>query len=289
MAGVLDGHGGWQVAEYVSKRIEDELLLHLEGTDFEDEWLVEEKIQQGFSNIEQSYLEKVKDSFGLGYGEVAKVGCCVLVAFRSASRLALANAGDCRAILASQVTDSDQTLALRITNDHNCREPLEDLKLRREHPGEDDVVRCKSPHACYVKGRLQLTRALGDAYLKYSSFNAPLGKHRSAGRHIPGPYTPPYVDHKPQIHHIELTPQDKFLVLASDGVWDFLTDQQAVDIVCQCGHNATPGEAAEAIVQAALIEAAKQSGFTTEELKGLKQGRERRCRHDDTTAVVLYL
>ena len=139
MAGVLDGHGGWQVAEYVSKRIEDELLLHLEGTDFEDEWLVEEKIQQGFSNIEQSYLEKVKDSFGLGYGEVAKVGCCVLVAFRSASRLALANAGDCRAILASQVTDSDQTLALRITNDHNCREPLEDLgelQLQRGGGGE---------------------------------------------------------------------------------------------------------------------------------------------------------
>ena len=86
---------------------------------------------------------------------------------------------------------------------------------------------CKNPHACYVKGRLQLTRALGDAYLKYPEFNAPAGSHRSRGRRIPDPFTPPYVKSTPDIVHINIGKDDKFCVLATDGLWDFLSDQEA--------------------------------------------------------------
>lgn len=32
---------------------------------------------------------------------------------------------------------------------------------------------------------------------------------------------------------MELTPQDKFIVLASDGVWEFISSKEAVDIVAQ--------------------------------------------------------
>lgn len=32
---------------------------------------------------------------------------------------------------------------------------------------------------------------------------------------------------------MELTPQDKFIVLASDGVWEFISSKEAVDIIAQ--------------------------------------------------------
>ncbi len=32
----------------------------------------------------------------------------------------------------------------------------------------------------------------------------------------------------------ELTPVDKFMILASDGVWEFIESQDAVDIVGNC-------------------------------------------------------
>jgi hypothetical protein len=77
--------------------------------------------------------------------------------------------------------------------DNNAREPRERARLTREHPGEADVVVCKrdSPSSCYVKSRLQPTRALGDAYLKYAEFNEDGGRVR--GRYIKPPYTPPYI------------------------------------------------------------------------------------------------
>lgn len=198
-AAIFDGHGGWQVSEFASKTIFSELERNLgDGNEIvtnssSDDDLkkrkeyLEKTLIQTFTDVEKKYLASVLHSFKLGYGEVAKVGCCALVVMRKDNHLVAANCGDCRAILASQ-RPSDSTLprtsslvATRLTNDHNAREPVEQQKLFREHPNEPDVVRChpNNPHACYVKGRLQLTRALGDAYLKYKEFNGSPGLHKS--------------------------------------------------------------------------------------------------------------
>jgi pyruvate dehydrogenase phosphatase len=85
--------------------------------------------------------------------------------------------------------------ATALSRDHNAREPREKARLAALHPGEPDIVVCKvgNPSACYVKGRLQPTRSLGDAYLKESEFNVPAGLGRMWGRHIKAPYSPPYV------------------------------------------------------------------------------------------------
>lgn len=85
--------------------------------------------------------------------------------------------------------------AVNLSRDHNAREPREKARLVAAHPGEDDVVVCKPGNisACYVKGRLQPTRSLGDGYLKDSEFNVPARIGRMWGRHIRAPYTPPYV------------------------------------------------------------------------------------------------
>lgn len=156
--------------------------------------------------------------------------------------LVVANAGDCRAVLGTfnpdcvtrisssenlpvRVDEGDsninggskskkcngQLLAIQLTHDHNARERREQDILCKNHPNEtlQELVRCKSAHACYVKGRLQLTRALGDLYLKDADFNAPPGLHRSAGRRIEGIYTPPYVSATPEVTFCTIDDRDK--------------------------------------------------------------------------------
>lgn len=38
---------------------------------------------------------------------------------------------------------------------------------------------------------------------------------------------------EPDHTSIELTPSDKFIILASDGVWEFISSKEAVEIVAQ--------------------------------------------------------
>ena len=42
------------------------------------------------------------------------------------------------------------------------------------------------------------------------------------------------VTSEPECTVKELTPMDKFMILASDGVWEFIESQDAVDIVGNC-------------------------------------------------------
>ena len=61
-----------------------------------------------------------------------------------------------------------------------------------------------------MKGRLQPTYSFGDFYLKYKEFN--LTGIRQ--------FTGPYVEHRPEITTFNIAANDKYLVLATDGLWD---------------------------------------------------------------------
>jgi pyruvate dehydrogenase phosphatase len=193
-AAVFDGHGGWQVSEVASKVLLNLLLQSLEehkectAKESYNEMKIDQVITEVFHEMERLIIDSIRPAFQLGFGDVAKVGSCVLVALKKDDRLIISNCGDCRAILGSSNVDNSATnnnnnlqdnfYSTRINRDHNCRVPYEQLQLQLKHPKEDNLVVCKSAHACYVKGRLQLTRSLGDAYLKYQEFNGSPSKHR---------------------------------------------------------------------------------------------------------------
>jgi len=294
VASVFDGHGGFNVSDFASKSLVQMLLNELasgNGKKALSEIEINKIIDDTFNKIENNYLDTVRSSYHLGFGDVASVGSCALVAMKSnlSNKLIIMNLGDCRAVLGSSTSSDAKTLlTTRLTRDHNAREPLEVLRLLQEHPGEtvDTLVRCKNEHACYVKGRLQLTRSFGDAYLKYHEFNRKSSDHRSMGRRVDEPFTPPYVTHKPDIFHININEnRDKFVILASDGLWDFISDDEAVQIVAQCTDRS---QAADLLVECALRRAATESKQSYEALLKLPPGRQRRSKHDDTTAVILY-
>jgi pyruvate dehydrogenase phosphatase len=186
---VFDGHGGWNVADYASKVFVRELESSYEtcAEDCEAKTMTT-SLFETFDKIESAALKVANHAFKFGYGNVVRVGSCALIACFNKNTILVANLGDCRAVLASKnplidcdtyVGPKSQYVVTRLTGEHNARVPLEVLKLKTLHPDEDNIVICKNPHACYVKGRLQLTRAFGDFYLKYSHLNAPPNAHSS--------------------------------------------------------------------------------------------------------------
>ncbi|THG02170.1 hypothetical protein TEA_004794 [Camellia sinensis var. sinensis] len=75
---------------------------------------------------------------------------------------------------------------------------------------------------------LAISRSIGDVYLKKAEFNRePLyAKFR-----LREPFRRPILSAEPSICVHELQPDDRFLIFASDGLWEHLSNQEAVDIV----------------------------------------------------------
>eukprot|EP00941_MAST-03F_sp_MAST-3F-sp1_P004774 g4774.t1 len=223
--GVFDGHGGWQVADFVSQHIFNTIADNIRSNDDGDE---SSSLQRAFEDTDKLYIKKVYDAFKLGFERTSRVGACGLVLVVGEAGLLVANAGDCRAVLGQKgvtttipsldgenttgLPDSNldvrqdenemlnrrlhQWSALSLSNDHSANSLRCQEELAKKHPGEDNIVVCKRPGACYIKGKLMPARGFGDLYLKDANFNGPkytplYGRVR--GRHIPEPYTPPYV------------------------------------------------------------------------------------------------
>jgi len=77
---------------------------------------------------------------------------------------------------------------------------------------------------------VQVSRSIGDVYLKHAEFNRePL----NAKFRLPEPMHlhMPILSANPSILSHPLQPNDSFLIFASDGLWEHLSNEKAVDIV----------------------------------------------------------
>lgn len=75
---------------------------------------------------------------------------------------------------------------------------------------------------------IQVSRSIGDVYMKDAQYNR---EPFSAKFRLPEPLKMPILSAVPTIlsHHIQ--PNDSFLIFASDGLWEHLSNEKAVDIV----------------------------------------------------------
>ncbi|KAG0019887.1 hypothetical protein BGZ81_009552 [Podila clonocystis] len=77
------------------------------------------------------------------------------------------------------------------------------------------------------------TRAFGDSRYKWSKETQEnvfqlFPSYRQPHRNY---HTPPYVTAKPVVKHHKLQPEDRFLVMATDGLWDKLTSEEVIQLV----------------------------------------------------------
>mmetsp|Transcript_96093 Transcript_96093/g.220278 ORF Transcript_96093/g.220278 Transcript_96093/m.220278 type:complete len:348 (+) Transcript_96093:47-1090(+) len=244
--GVYDGHGGAAAAEYLKSHALGELRYRLASVDPRSAAAVKAALVEGYRFLDRQLLG------ALGGGE--KCGSCAVTVTVVEGYLVCANVGDCRAVL------SRGSRPLRLSTDHKVELPGE--KARIESAGGQVVSHNGQQKILLDRSLLAVARAFGDAKFKQCD----VANNSSGG---------PIVCCVPAVDIIKLQQNDDFLIVASDGVWDALTDLEAVGIV-QSRVEQTAAGRGEALTQEDLTKAA-QALITKARSKGST---------DNATAVV---
>ncbi|KAG5239767.1 protein phosphatase [Salix suchowensis] len=278
--GVYDGHGGPEAARFVNESLFENIKT-IHGAEFtsENNGMSADVINKAFLATEEEFLSLVKKQW-LNKPQIASVGACCLVGVVCGGILYIANAGDSRVVLGRLERAIKEIKAVQLSYEHNASIESVREELHSLHPNDPHIVVLK--HKVWrVRGLIQISRSIGDAYLKRVEFNKEplLAKFR-----LPEPFDKPILKAEPTILVQKLYPEDQFLIFASDGLWEHLSNQEAVDIVHSCPRNGV----ARKLLKAALCEAAKKREMRYSDLKKIDRG-VRRHFHDDITVIVLFL
>lgn len=273
--GVYDGHGGPETSRFIN----DHLFQNLKMFATEQQSMSVEVIRKAYQATEEGFFSLVTKQWPMK-PQIAAVGSCCLVGVICGGTLYIANLGDSRAVLGRAVKATGEVLAIQLSSEHNvCIESVRQ-EMHSLHPDDSQIVVLKH-NVWRVKGLIQVSRSIGDVYLKKAEFNRePLyAKFR-----LREPFRKPILSSDPSISVHELQPHDQFVIFASDGLWEHLTNQDAVDMVQNHPRNGI----ARRLVKTALQEAAKKREMRYSDLKKIDRG-VRRHFHDDITVIVVFL
>ncbi|XP_015055915.1 probable protein phosphatase 2C 60 [Solanum pennellii] len=273
--GIYDGHGGPETSRFIN----DNLFQHLKRCTSDQQTMSVEVIRKAFQATEEGFLSIVTRRWPT-QPQIAAVGSCCLVGVICSGTLYVANLGDSRAVLGRLVKATGEIIAIQLSAEHNASIESVRQEMQSLHPDDSQIVVLKH-NVWRVKGIIQITRSIGDVYLKKAEFNRePLyAKFR-----LREPFQRPILSADPAILVHPVQPQDQFIIFASDGLWEHLSNQDAVDIVQNHPRNGI----AKRLVKTALQEAAKKREMRYSDLKKIDRG-VRRHFHDDISVVVIFL
>lgn len=274
--GVYDGHGGPEASRYIC----DRLFPHLIRLARENGLISTEVLKNAVSATEDGFISLVRRTCGIK-PLMAAVGSCCLAGLISEGTLYVANMGDSRAVIGRlNGRKSNKIVAEQITEDHNaCMDEIRQ-ELKQDHPDDPHIVVMKQG-VWRIKGIIQVSRTIGDAYLKKPEFAIDPSYPRF---HLREPIRRPVLGNGPSLYTRELKHEDKFIVFASDGLWEHMTNQQVVEIVY---NNPRPG-IAKRLIRSAMNEAARKGKKRYHEVKKMEKGC-RRAVHDDITVAVVFI
>ncbi|XP_046394221.1 probable protein phosphatase 2C T23F11.1 isoform X2 [Ischnura elegans] len=153
---------------------------------------IEEAIRQGFLEIDQAMQETLGDELA---------GSTAVIVIIKDNKLYCGNVGDSRAI--ASIGGKVEVLSL----DHK---PSNDVEMKRIQAAGGWVEYNR------VNGNLALSRALGDFMFKKN-------EKKRAEEQIVTAY--------PDVEVRQLTPDWEFVLLACDGIWDVMSNEEVVDFV----------------------------------------------------------
>lgn len=192
--GVLDGHRGPEAAEYAAHAIPYHLIARA-GTEHSPS----EALSAAFTEADAFFrreldLQRLRKK---GQAKNRHPGCTAAAALFVNDLLFVANAGDCRTVLCR----NGQAMALSKDHTASCLVERERVvRLGGQVMWQVDTWRVGT-------AALQVTRSIGDDDLK------------------------PAVTAEPEITEVTLTANDEFLIIASDGLWDKVSNEEAVSFV----------------------------------------------------------
>lgn len=267
--GIFDGHGGTSCAEYLATNLAENMTKSLI-----DKKKISSKncaltlkpvIRAGFKKTEQDWTEQAKEDKDYA----GSTACCALLYGPDQDeklQLFVANLGDSRAIIGKSSGD-----ALRLTKHHRLSVPAERARIKAATeerkkigaPNSEIIDDGEQWRVCvrrsYGKVALPVSRAFGDFDFK-----------------------PDLISAEPDVSsHAVDGDEDEVLIIASDGVFEVISDEDAVKIVLESLNQDEESLSEEEraldetpAVRASrkLIEAAKDNGS-----------------EDDRSAVVVHL
>eukprot|EP00884_Botryococcus_braunii_P014428 jgi/Botrbrau1/22987/Bobra.0030s0052.2 len=255
-AGLYDGHNGIKAADHANARLHMALAQEaavrsctgdgVGGADFVEEGAMGTALRRVFHVVDQEILDRAR-------AEGGRDGATALVVLRVGSALFTAHAGDSRAVLCRN------RIAIRLTQDHKPNLPKERQRVEAAG-GRVDFQRCWRVICEPRNGRpgsgLAVSRSFGDLDFKEPDR---------------------FVECEPDIGRHRLGPEDSFVILASDGLWDVMDDQTACNI------------AQDAIASAALEEGSNRPSDALARAAGesLMMQALQRSSTDNVTVVVL--
>ncbi|XWS62118.1 hypothetical protein CRYUN_Cryun07bG0183700 [Craigia yunnanensis] len=285
-----------------------------------DHELVLRVLSRALGVTELAYLDMTDKVLGTN-PELALMGSCLLVVLMRDEDVYVMNVGDSRAIVAQYEPEEvgssmegrkqeengssmegmvEETLAvgekaikpvneapaepmrltaLQLSTDHSTSIEEEVIRIKNEHPDDSQCIVNDR-----VKGRLKVTRAFGAGFLKKPKLNdavLEMFRNEYVG-------TAPYISCSPSLRHHRLCPRDQFLILSSDGLYQYLSNQEVVSLVESFLEKFPDGDPAQQLIEEVLFRAAKKAGMDFHELLDIPQG-DRRKYHDDVTVMVISL
>ncbi|KAG8037231.1 hypothetical protein GUJ93_ZPchr0023g33382 [Zizania palustris] len=218
---VFDGHGGPHVSalcrEQMHAILAEELAAEAAG-EVEEGRAWRAALSRSFSRVDA--LAAVACACGRATvprcecplsGQTGSIiGSTAVVALLVRDRLVIANCGDSRAVLCRAGSP------IPLSSDH--KPDRLDEKARIEAAGGQVMY----ANGARVRGILAMSRALGDKYLK------------------------PEVICEPDITITERTMEDECVILASDGMWDVISNETASDVARQCLEDGSPSAGSRA-------------------------------------------
>ncbi|KAJ1621784.1 phosphatase 2C-like domain-containing protein [Pavlovales sp. CCMP2436] len=232
MFSVFDGHGvnGDKVSHFVMNTLQAIL---------EDHPLLLEKTGQA---LKHSYLqcdsllkqEPTIDS------ELS--GTTAVVAVMIENKLIVANAGDSRAVLARR-TASGQIVAVDLSEDQKPDTPAEMARITKKKgfvsPPEEEWG---GPARVWLDANMTLPG---------------LAMARSIGDHM---VTAIGVIAEPEILEFDILPEDLFFIVASDGVWEFISSEEAVALCAPIVERSGATEACTKLIEKAASKWREEEG-----------------------------
>ncbi|GLT77820.1 hypothetical protein SLA2020_493770 [Shorea laevis] len=191
--GVFDGHRGAAAAEFSAQAL-PAFLKSLGSSCSPADALLEAFVRT--DNAFRSELDIHRKSKRITQKDWHP-GCTAAVALIVKNKLFVANAGDCRTII------SQAGFPFALSRDHtaSC------LEERERVVGAGGQVKWQVDTWRVGPAALQVTRSIGDDDLK------------------------PAVTPEPEITETVLSAEDEFLVMASDGLWDVVSNEEVVSII----------------------------------------------------------
>jgi len=226
---VYDGHGGPDAARWLDKKLWDSIKGKIPWD--QEPRRVANAIKRAFLDFDNEMNEftkaggifKALAERGVGGSRCGSTATTVIIPAGQGSRLICANVGDSRTLLIRKGK------AVPLTRDHNPEDKQERdrLTVLNERLGEgiSAPVTQDAKGIWRVKGQLAITRTFGDFFVKR------------------------YCNAEPDVVEEKLSSDTEFILLASDGVWEVMANQEAVDVIMK--NKSDVQKAADALVNTA--------------------------------------